>query len=153
VSKRNRVVVYSFRTNKFLSQLRATGFDVFVFGKLKDDLVRFQQLVEDAKPSRIVGIAVVKTRSRFETRAVNRFGRRGKVSPAGKASYLLYVPPESMFPRSRRATTSFCNWTAYKTSEFAEPKGIKVSFLHFNDNDISAVIDFLNGLRTPEENS
>src|SRR5262249_8374210 len=112
----------------------------------KEDLLRFQRLVKQTKPKRIVGLAAGKAHTRFETKAVNIFGRRGKVSPTGKASYPLYIVPGSTFARSGRSTTSFCNWTAYKISEFVRPKEIKASFLHFNGADVQEVVSLLKKL-------
>ncbi len=136
-------LVYTFRTNKHLDAFRKIGVDIFVFGKLNDDIIKFQKLVDDTQPTLIIGVAEVKGLSRFETLAVNVFGKNGRVNRNGKDSYKLYVPPQIDFPKSRKTTNSFCNWTMCRISELVDSKHTKVSFLHFSREDIPKVLDFL----------
>lgn len=136
-------LVYSFRTNRHLDKFKEEGVQVFVFGKLKDDLKKFQNLIEELEPKFIVGLAETKAQSRLETIAINSFGQKGKVSKLGKYSYPIYTQPHMPFPKSKRASNSFCNWTMYKIAEMVNTKNIKFSFVHFNRNDLEKVLYFV----------
>lgn len=136
-------LVYTFRTSKYREEFRKIGVEVFVFGKLHDDIIKFQKLIDPTKPKQIIGLAEIKSPSRFETLAINAFGKSGKVNRNGKESYVLYVPSNTDFSKSNKPTNSFCNWTMYKISELVDIKQTKVSFLHFNQKDIPKVFDYL----------
>lgn len=140
-------LVYTFRTNKHVSVFKQVGIEVFVFGKLKQDLVTFQRLIHIVKPQSIIGLAEVKGRSVIETRAVNAFGRAGTIHKNGKAAYKLSVPKKRPFSLSKKPTRSFCNWTTYKICEFAESKSIRVHFIHYNPGDLPDVIYFIDDIR------
>lgn len=139
----NHPLIYSFRTNKHLEKVSRAGIDVFVFGKLKEDLERFKEIIKTTKPKLIIGIAEVSSQSRFETKAVNHFGPKGTINRAGHEEFELFVPSETQFLRSTKVTKTFCNWTAYRISEAIQKTDTKLAFLHFNKNDIDTVIDFL----------
>jgi pyrrolidone-carboxylate peptidase len=136
-------LVYSFRTNKHLDRFKVEGIEVFVFGKLKEDLNRFQELIEELSPKTIIGLAEIKTQSRLETLAINSFGQKGKVSKLGKDSYPMYTQTQMPFLKSRRPSNSFCNWTMYKIAEIISAQNIKSSFIHFNRNDVEKVLYFV----------
>lgn len=34
-------LIYSFRTNKYLDKFKDEGIEIFIFGKLKEDLIKF----------------------------------------------------------------------------------------------------------------
>jgi hypothetical protein len=136
-------LVYTFRTNKCLSEFHKASLEVFVFGKLKEDLTKFRLLIEKTQPKHIIGLAEVKTQSRLETLAINAFGRNGKVSKNGKDSYSLYALSGMTFSKSKKPTSAFCNWTTYKISELINPKHTKISFIHFNQDDLLKVLDFI----------
>ena len=136
-------LIYTFRTNKHLSIFRKAGIDLFVFGKLKSDLIKFQDLIQTEKPTHIIGLAEVKTATMFEARAINQFGPKGTVTKKGIASFPLYVPKKPIFPKSKRTTRTFCNWTMYKICEYTAKDKIKVSFLHFNSSDVPKIFDFI----------
>jgi len=143
----NSTLIYSFRTNKYINYLNKAGIEVFVFGKLKEDFIKFQKLVERTRPELIIGLAEVKDKSKFETLAINIFGRDRKVNKNGKNSYPLHIPYKGIFQKSANSTKSFCNWTMYKISEIIDPKYTKVSFLHFNKKDLSEVFDFIKNMK------
>lgn len=143
----NDILVYTFRTNKHLPVFKDAGIDIFIFSNLKKDLSNFQKLIKKLKPKNIVGFAEVKTRSRFETRAVNSFGQNGKVSRDGKDSYSLYVPQINIFPKSTAPTNSFCNWTMYKISEIVEYQSVNNFFIHFNQKDLDKMVNFIKNIK------
>jgi pyrrolidone-carboxylate peptidase len=136
-------LVYSFRTNKHLDKFKEEGVEVFIFGKLKEDLKKFQDLIERLKPKFIVGLAEIKTQSRLETLAINSFGQKGKVNKVGKDFYYIYTQAQAPFPKSKRPSNSFCNWTMYKIAEIVSTKNTKFSFVHFNRNDLEKVLHFV----------
>jgi pyrrolidone-carboxylate peptidase len=136
-------LVYSFRTNKHLDEFKKEGIEVFVFGKLKEDLKKFQNLIERLEPKFIIGLAEIKTQSRLETLAINSFGQKGKVSKAGKDYYPMYTQEQVSFPKSKLPSNSFCNWTMYKIAEMVNAKNIKLSFVHFNQYDLGEVFNFV----------
>ncbi|MES2623377.1 MAG: hypothetical protein V4576_03130 [Patescibacteria group bacterium] len=138
-----KTLFYTFRTNKHIPIFTNEGICLFTFGKLKEDFKKFEALIEKEKPTYIIGIAEVKTKTRIELKAVNNFGKVGKVSKNGKDSYILYIPSESVFTISKGYITSFCNWAMYKISELTEGKDIKNSFVHFNESDIPQLITLL----------
>ncbi len=141
----NSILVYSFRTNKHLERFKREGVDVFVFGRLKEDLNRFQELIEEINPKNIIGLAEVKNQSKLETLAINNFSQKGKVSKFGKDSYHLYTQMQIPFQKSKIPSNSFCNWTMYKISEIVSKKNIKFSFVHFNRDDLEKIIHFVKG--------
>lgn len=136
-------LVYSFRTNKYLDKFKKEGIEVFVFGKLKEDLKKFQDLIEKLEPKFIIGLAEVKEQSRLETLAINSFGQKGKVNKAGKDSYSMHIPVEAPFPKSKRSSNSFCNWTMYKIAEIVNTKDTRFSFIHFNQDHLGKVLHFV----------
>ncbi len=136
-------LIYTFRTNKHLSTFRKAGIDLFVFGKLKSDLIKFQDLIQTEKPTHIIGLAEVKTATMFETRAINQFGYKGTVTKKGIASFPLHVPRKPIFPKSKNTTHTFCNWTMYKICEYTAKDKIEVSFLHFNKRDLPTLLDLI----------
>jgi hypothetical protein len=140
-------LIYSFRTNKHLDRLKQEGIEVFIFGKLKDDLISFQNLINKQKPKYIIGIAEVKTQSRFESITINRFGKKGKVNKIGRDSYDMYIPVDTDFILSIQSSNSFCNWTMYKISEIIYQKNIKNSFIHFNQKDLFVIINLLKSFK------
>lgn len=138
---------YTFRTNRFIEHFTDCGVDLFVFGPLKRDLGRFTELVEQLKPTHIVGLATVNGRSRWETVAANNFNGKNIVA-SGIGTYELSVPESTQFRLSKRTTSSFCNWTMYKIAELVALKRLKskVLFLHFNPAEVNNVIDETKGL-------
>lgn len=144
-------LVYTFRGNRFVDDLRGRGVEVYVLGKLKEDIVAFLAVVERERPARVIGIALVQRdgETRAEVCAINQFGRYGKkVNAGGKESYTLVNPAPHVFTDARRPTHSFCNWAAYKVAEFVESRDILTthSFIHFRPQDAATcggVISFL----------
>ena len=78
------VKVYTFRTCPFKDQLG----EVFVLGKLKEDLAKFLVEVETEKPDWIVGVALGK-KSRVEKLTVNAFNGKKKILKDGRGSFQL----------------------------------------------------------------
>ncbi|HEY0908138.1 MAG TPA: hypothetical protein VGE35_02190 [Candidatus Paceibacterota bacterium] len=135
-----KLLVYSFRTNKHIVAFKEAEIDVFVLGKLKEDMAKLVELIEKRQPARVIGVAEIKTKSRFESVAINSFGPKGKVNRRGKKSYALYIPKSPIFHVSKIPTRSFCNWAMYKVSEAIGSRGVRHSFVHFNRGDIPALI-------------
>lgn len=140
-------LIYSFRTNKLLDKFKGEGVEVFVFGRLHEDLEKFKTLIHTTKPTHIIGLAEVRQSSRFEKIAVNKFGKRGTINKAGKDFYSMHIPADALFPLSSQPSKSFCNWTMYKIAEYIANDNIKLSFVHFNRGDFEKVCDFIKNAR------
>lgn len=147
----DKIKIYTFRTCPFSGELRGLFGDVFVFGKLKEDLEKFKLEIVNDKPDYILGIAHIPKfykSSQFETSAINQFQRVKKVSREGIDKYNLFVPDlnNTNFRISKKNGDSFCNWTIYKISEFLseEKLGCKFIFTHLKVEDINN----LNGIIT-----
>ncbi|MEK7184703.1 MAG: hypothetical protein AAB683_01020 [Patescibacteria group bacterium] len=147
----SNIVFYSFRTNKVLKEFQENGIPVFVFGSLKKDFELFSEILKKEKPDRVLGLAAISGKSRSEAVTINRFGRIGKVSKDGKDSYVLENIGGKEFRTSKTPTTSFCNWTIYRTREFIEKNGLKsqVSFIHFNQADTKRLTTLCQALTNP----
>lgn len=74
----------------------------------------------------------------FDYAAVNEFHGKKKIAKNKVESYSLYIPDAlpKPFKRSPFTTSSFCNWTIYKTAEFIKEEKLdtKLSFLHIHAN-------------------
>lgn len=140
----NSILVYTFRTSKHLDTFKNTGVPIFVFGKLKEDFEKFKALILEANPDLILGLAEIQTPTRIESKAINLFGSEKVVVSGGPNYYSLYKPEYLDFILNKGSTNSFCNWTAYKISNFIESKYIKNSFIHFKPEDLSKIIGFIN---------
>lgn len=105
-------LLYSFKNFPYLELLEENGLEVFVFGKLKEDLEILKAKIIDEKPNLILGIAKSTSKeSTFEAFAVNKFNK-GKVSSNSIIdTYELFLPqdlPKSLKIR-KTPTTTFCN--------------------------------------------
>lgn len=130
---------YTFRTFPHIEKIPST----FVFGKLKEDFEKFSSIILKEKPDIIIGIAHSHNGlSRFETIAVNQFNGNKKVNKYGPRSISLYFPENKGIDKSEKYTDSFCNWTAYKISEFVRNNNlnVKVSFVHITEVDLDKII-------------
>lgn len=136
---------YTFKTNRHIDQLAEKLKPLFVFGSLKSDLKQLAELIATQRPAQIIGIAIIKGGSRWETKAVNVFNSTKKVSSSGKAGYDLKVPTGTTLGISNRTTTTFCNWTMYKISQLIDQNNYKtsLSFVHLNPNDIQKALEYL----------
>lgn len=132
----NKTLFYTFRTNKDLDFFKRSE-DFFVFGFLKKDIVKFQNIIEKSRPRFVLGIAKIRGRSRAESKTVTRFGANGVINKNGKDSYNLEIVSGTFFRTSKVPSTSFCNWTMYKIKEYVDASHINacVSFVHYNSVD------------------
>lgn len=132
----NNMVVYTFRTFPEIEKLKENFGEVFVFGKLKEDLEKFIKIIETKKPKYVLGVAKTKNVSQFEKYAINKFGQMGTINKNGLSKIELYVPKkiDKGFQISTKTTNSFCNWTMYKIGEYLLKYGldIKFMFVHYS---------------------
>ncbi|MFZ5955785.1 MAG: hypothetical protein ACOYT4_05145 [Nanoarchaeota archaeon] len=128
------ILAYTFRTNSFNKELKDYFHDVFVFGKLKQDLVQFEKSILLKNPKLIIGIAK-SDKTRFEKIAINNFNNK-LIERSGKDSYNLFVP--KIFDISKIPTNSFCNYTMYRISKFIDENKLQArfSFLHLNQKEL-----------------
>jgi hypothetical protein len=147
-------LVYTFRTFPEISLLEESFGNVFVFGKLKEDLEMFLHEIKNEKPDLILGVAELPKRykiSKFESQAINQFHQINKVSKHGKDSYPLFIPDigDSSFRVDlKKNDDSFCNWTMYKICEYIglSNNDIKHTFCHINVADINKLKMTIDGL-------
>lgn len=126
-----KILVYTFRTFPYLEDLKKVFSDVEVFGKLKESLQNFYDLIVEKNPDLILGVALSNNgNSFFEPKAINQFNENAKVVKDGKRELLLFVPniKESTFKISSNPSVSFCNYTMYKIKYFLEQKDIPIPF-------------------------
>lgn len=137
-----KVLLYTFRSFPWVRELKKLDIELFVFGKLKEDLPKFLELVHNTKPDFIVGVAKSSKTSRFETRAVNIFNNTKKISKDGRGHYLLDYPSGGFqnIKVNNSNTHSFCNWTMYK---IAESTKIKQQFVHIAEIDLDVFKSYL----------
>ncbi len=134
-------LVYTFRTFPYQEELKREFGNVFVLGKLKEDLEQFLALILKEKPTLIVGVALADSNySHFEPITVNRFNKNTKIIKEGEKELLLFVPnlQETTFRISPKQTTSFCNYSVHKISSFLETERLTIpfAFTHIKKEDI-----------------
>ena len=126
-----KILVYTFRTFPYLEELKKVFPEIVVFGKLKESLQDFFDLILEKNPDIILGVALSNSgNSFFEPKTINQFNQNAKVEKIGKDELLLFVPnlKESNFKVSSKASDSFCNYTMYKIKNFLEQKEINIPF-------------------------
>ncbi len=140
-----KLLVYTFRTFPHSHKLEDIFGTVFVFDKIKDGLIKFENLILKNQPNLILGVAKSNYKfSVFEPKAINQFHKKGRVSKNEKFEYPLFVPHinNSVFKVSNKPTDSYCNYTIFKIAEFLESESlniVKFSFVHILPKDIEAL--------------
>ncbi len=97
----------------------------------------FEQLLKNS-PDNVLGIASTDGQSRIETTAINKFNK-GKLDKYSPAELKLFVDPRLKYMKlAQRPTTTFCNWTMYKTQAFIDAQKLckNFTFIHLNQNDL-----------------
>jgi len=147
MNKKNKLLLYTFRTFSYLDKISLNYPDIFIFGKLKEDIIKFECLVNELRPKHIFGFALTKNKSRFEKNAANRFNK-GKISKGGENQFKLYYPTNGFLNigLSIKSTTTFCNWTMYKVEETIKETNIKFSFVHVKASDLNDLYRYLNSI-------
>lgn len=132
-------LTYTFRTNAFKDDLFGINNELFVFGKLKEDLNNFCSKILNGSPDLIIGVAKSDSYSRFESIAINRFNKTKKIIRGGDPFFELFIPSNTEFNISKIATDSFCNWTAYGIMSFIKNNNLRtrLCFVHLNEKDTS----------------
>lgn len=128
------MVVYTFQTFPYIKELEQQFGSVFVFSKLKDDMVAFEKVLE-SEPSKVLGVALSKQRSREEPITINKFNK-GLVLRHGAKQLSLTLA--NNFPSATKPTYTFCNWTMYHIQNFINEKRLSTAFtfIHINKADI-----------------
>jgi len=139
-----KILVYTFRTFPYQEELKREVGDVFVLGRLKEDLERFFRLILKEKPKIIVGVALADSDySSFEPITINKFNKNTKIIKERKEEFSLFVPKvkKTKFRISLRPTTSFCNYSTYKIKSFLEKEKLKIAltFTHIREEDIKVL--------------
>lgn len=131
-----KVLVYTFRTFPKKNELAEIFGSVFVFGKLKEDLKSFTEIMEKEKPDLVLGIAADKN-SRIEPVALNRFNK-GKIAKEGVETIQLFIPKDIAFDLAQNPTRSFCNWTMYRIANHIKANNLntKLTFIHVDPSEM-----------------
>lgn len=137
------MVVYTFRTFPLVDQLYSLSSDIFVFSKLKKDLITLTKKLELDRPQYVLGIAGTKGFSRIETTTINKFNN-GTIVKGRTDELKLFVPSNLPFQPAPRPTRSFCNWTTYQLQTFISENGYhsKLMFIHLNPKDIKELFNY-----------
>lgn len=130
-----KLVAYTFRTFPKETLEKYGLEDVFIFGKLKEDLAQFLKLYQ-GKNIHVIGFALA-PRSQVELKAVNKFNR-GKISQVGPPEITLHNRLGLDFAANQTPRTSFCNWTAYQIAQH-----FPTSFYHVKESDLSLFLQTL----------
>ena len=133
-------VAYTFRTFPQIDRLRGQCPDLYIFGKLKQDIESFCHHLKDEKPNYVFGIATSKTKSVVEPVAINDV-HGGKIITKAPEKLSLCTSNNFHFPTSSRTTNSFCNYSMYKIQYFINLHHLPTQFIfiHLNLKDISSL--------------
>ncbi len=137
-----KLLLYTFRTFPHTEELKKEFGEIFILGKLKEDLEKFFALIMKEKPTMILGVALSENNSSyFEPKTVNRFNKNKKIIKNGKEDLLLFVPQikETPFKISLKPTSSFCNYSIYQIKSFLEQEKLTIpfAFTHLKKEDIN----------------
>lgn len=127
----SNIIVYTFRTFPEIEKLKEIFGEIFVFGKLKEDLEKFTKIIETKKPKYILGVAKGKNVSQLEKYAINKFNKTSMIDKNGVEKIELYIPKEleKDFKISAKPTSSFCNWTMYKIGSYLLKNKLKTKLM------------------------
>jgi hypothetical protein len=134
------MLIYTFRTFPYISELEENFRELFVFSKLKEDWVSFEKLLSE-QPDKVLGVAQTDGPSREEPIAINRFNL-GTVIRGGVERLELHT--SGILPPAQKPTHTFCNWTMYHTQNYINQHNpqTKFSFIHINKNDLNLLGTF-----------
>jgi hypothetical protein len=139
-------LIYTFRTFPYIDQLTSLTENIFVFNKLKEDILDLEKILKKNELDYVLGIAKSSNRSVFETKGVNKFNN-GNIIKDGKEKYPLYYPKDGYMNIgvNNSYTKSFCNWGIYNVGRIIENNNLKMkhSFVHILENDIKVLKKFL----------
>lgn len=140
-------ILYTFRTNPFIPLLKEKFGEVFVFGKLNQDLDNFSNFLINNDTDMIIGFAK-SDESKTESVAINKFNNFN-ILKKGKDRFDLFIPNNSPFHISNKPTNSFCNYTMYKISNLIEHNNLKtkLAFIHFKEKDFEKLTKFIGELK------
>lgn len=131
---KNSFLYYTFAWFPFLDELSRVEQLTILNNPLKLSLTGLHQQIMDKKPDHIFGFAKTKGKFSFcETVALNMFHRNPIMKHANNLSLSADLILPKGFIRRKTGTSSFCNWTIYKTQLFLNDnqlEQIKLSFFH-----------------------
>jgi hypothetical protein len=141
------ILIYTFRTNLYRNDLMKYFPNLVIFGNLKEDLDSFKDKILREKPKFIVGFALSNP-SCFEKLSINNFNNK-LIDKNEKESFELFIPESNLFDISSSVTSSFCNWTMYRVSNFIWEHNLnsKLIFIHFKKDDFHKLIKFLETIK------
>lgn len=128
----NNTLFYTFTS---FPETNLKGYSYIVLRSLKYDLQELFKCIELEKPEYVIGLAKYR-RSQIEAQAINQYNKTKKVSKNNPIQlYDLYIPQSLDFKINTNPYDSFCNWAAFKVTEFLDDHEIKHSFIHVNLGD------------------
>ncbi|MCB9822734.1 hypothetical protein H6800_00475 [Candidatus Nomurabacteria bacterium] len=140
----SKVILFTFRTfpAEILKSLEDINVEVFIFGKLKEDIERFKELAKQTDANHAIGFALSST-SRQELTSLNRFNK-GKIDISAPSSRELKILYKSPFPVAKKETYSFCNYAMFALSGF-----IETSFFHVKEDDFTKLVSYFKSFYLP----
>lgn len=134
-----KILAYTFRTFPYRKDLAFE--ELYVFGKLNEDIHRFCNVILTKKPNRILGFANSSQKySTIEKYSINKFHRNKRVLNNTPEIYELNVPFElkKYFHVRTIPTKSFCNLSIFKIKHFLEENRLDIpfSFIHIVKTDL-----------------
>jgi len=143
----SRILIYTFRTFPYMSQLRQEFSDIFILDKLKQDINYLCKTLQKKESLTIIGVAKASKKynySQIETIALNKFAQRKKIDGNGPLHVALNVPNKIIlecFRIRRTGTMAFCNYAMYKIQLCILTNKLKVKhiFLHIKPEHIKCI--------------
>lgn len=139
-----KILLYTFRTYPYIEELRNVYGEIFIFDKLKESFENFTEIVLENNIKLVIWVADRKWPSLMESISVNKFNRDKLISKQWKDKYDLHIK-DIWININKWFTTSFCNRTMYKISEFIDNNWLDsmLSFVHINLQDIDKLDKFI----------
>ena len=130
-------MAYTFRTFPKINLLKKYFPNIYVFGRLKEEIESFCEEIGKNNPDFIIGIAKSNSNSVIEPIAINNIHHH-KIIQDSPETLSLYAPTNPLFPTSCQPTNSFCNYSMYKIQYFLNQNKLstKLLFVHINLKDI-----------------
>jgi len=131
---------YTFRTNKFVTEIeRVLGQKVYVIDRPAKDFAKLLSAIDESGADLVVGIGIVRAKSRWERFCYNQIGKNRISDDA--PDRLSLENPSSKTPAfagmtidGKGMTFGFCNYVAFR---IASETKLRNGFLHLRKEDIN----------------
>lgn len=134
-----KLLVYTFRTFPYISELEKYFDSVLILDKLKVDLEQIKERILTERPDKILGIAKSNTDySTIEKYTINKFHKAWKVADSEIQEFNLDIPTNVVFKVREKATHSYCNYSMFSLKLFLHQNNLNIplTFVHITKDDI-----------------